>query len=121
MGRLSAEDHRAESADVTALRKLLLAGPALLCCVQRAAAAPIVVTGAAPAAVASDVADGAMQRDLPYLQALLQAHANANAPQPDGSTALHWGYQGDARTAALLLEAGAHPNVGTDTGMTPLR
>jgi hypothetical protein len=31
---------------------------------------------------------------------------------PDGSTALHWAaYHGDARTAAALLAAGAHPNV----------
>jgi ankyrin repeat protein len=121
MARLSAEDHPAEDADVTSLRNLLLAGVASLCCAQgAAAAAPIVVTSVAPAA-ASDVADAVMQRDLPHLQALLKARADVNAPQPDGSTALHWAaYQGDAHTAALLLAARAHPNVATDTGMTPL-
>jgi hypothetical protein len=88
MARLSAEDRRAKDADVTALRNLLLAGLASLCCIQGAAAAPSVVTSATPAAE-SDVADAAMQRDLPHLQALLKAHADMNAPQPDGSTALH--------------------------------
>jgi hypothetical protein len=87
MARLSAEDRRAKDADVTALRNLLLAGLASLCCIQGAAAVPS-VTSAAPAA-ASDVADAAMQRDLPHLQALLKAHADVNGPQPDGSTALH--------------------------------
>lgn len=69
----------------------------------------------------SDVADAAMQRDAARLQTLLKAHADVNAPQPDGSTALHWAaYQGDAHAAAALLAAGAHPNAVTDTGMTPL-
>jgi ankyrin repeat protein len=62
-----------------------------------------------------------MQRDSARLEGLLKAHADVNAPQPDGSTALHWAaYQGDARIAAVLLAAGAHPDATTDTGMTPL-
>lgn len=70
---------------------------------------------------ASLVADAVMQGDAVRLQALLRAHADVNAPQPDGSTALHWAaYHGDARTAALLLAAGAHPNIAMDTGVTPL-
>ncbi len=73
------------------------------------------------ALAASDLADAVMQQDAARAQALLRAHADVNARQPDGSTALHWAaYRGDARTAALLLAAGAHPNVRTDTGMTPL-
>jgi ankyrin repeat protein len=80
----------------------------------------IVVT-AIPPATPSAVADAAMHRDTTRLQALLKAHSDVNAPQPDGSTALHWAaYEGDARLAAMLLAAGAHPNVKTDTGMTPL-
>jgi ankyrin repeat protein len=73
------------------------------------------------AAVAGDVADAVMQRDGPRLQALLRSHADVNEAQPDGSTALHWAaYQGDPRTAATLLAAGAHPGAVSDTGMTPL-
>jgi ankyrin repeat protein len=77
----------------------------------------VATKGAPPA----EVADAVMQRDTARLQGLLKAHADVNAPQPDGSTALHWAaYQADARTAATLLAAGAHPNAVTDTGMTPL-
>jgi uncharacterized protein len=73
------------------------------------------------ALAASDLADAVMQQDTARVRALLRSHADVNATQPDGSTALHWAaYRGDARTAAMLLAAGAHPNVAMDTGMTPL-
>ncbi len=73
------------------------------------------------ALASSDLADAVMQQDSARVRALLDHHADVNAAQPDGSTALHWAaYRGDARTAALLLAAGAHPNVATGTGMTPL-
>ncbi len=76
---------------------------------------------AGPALAASDLADAVMQQDGARVRALLDSHADVNAAQPDGSTALHWAaYRGDARTAAALLAAGARPNVATDTGMTPL-
>ncbi|HUN73938.1 MAG TPA: ankyrin repeat domain-containing protein [Steroidobacteraceae bacterium] len=77
---------------------------------------------AGPLALAgSDLADAVMQQDTARVRALLAQHSDVNAPQPDGSTALHWAaYRGDARTAALLIAAGAHPDVKTDTGMTPL-
>src|SRR5690348_3836385 len=86
----------------------LLAGIALLACHRIAAAA-------------SPLADAIMQQDTAQVQALLREHADVNAAQPDGSTPLHWAADhGDAATTALLLKAGAHPNVTTDTGMTPL-
>jgi ankyrin len=81
----------------------------------------VVVVSALPAASPSDVADAVMQRDTTRLRALLKAHSDVNAPQPDGSTALHWAaHEGDAHLAAQLLAAGARPNVVTDTKMTPL-
>ncbi len=81
----------------------------------------VVVASAVAAPAPSDVADAVMQRDSARLQALLKAHSDVNAPQPDGSTALHWAaYEGDAHLAAVLLAAGAHPNAVTDTKMTPL-
>lgn len=70
---------------------------------------------------ASDVADAVEQGDAARLKTLLKSHADVNAAQADGSTALHWAaYRGDAGMAAQLLAAGAHPNVVMDTGMTPL-
>ncbi len=73
------------------------------------------------ALAASGVADAVMNQDAARLRSLLDAHADVNAAQPDGSTALHWAaYHGDAGMTARLLAAGAHPNVATDTGMTPL-
>ncbi|HTW38403.1 MAG TPA: ankyrin repeat domain-containing protein [Steroidobacteraceae bacterium] len=84
-------------------------------------AALALVTARVTLAAASDLADAVMQQDAARVRALLAHHADVNATQPDGSTALHWAaYRGDARTAAALLAAGAHPNVRMDTGMTPL-
>jgi uncharacterized protein len=81
----------------------------------------LALAGARVALAASDLADAVMQQDARRVEGLLARHADVNAAQPDGSTALHWAaYRGDARTAAALLAAGAHPNVKTDTGMTPL-
>jgi uncharacterized protein len=111
---------------VTALKIILLAGlVSLLAPGARAASTkdvkPEVAAAMAAPVASSDVADAVEQHDMTRLQTLLKAHADVNAAQPDGSTALHWAtYQGDARTAELLLHAGAHPNVATDTGMTPL-
>lgn len=82
---------------------------------------PEVAAAMAAPVLPSDVADAVEQHDGERLRSLLKAHADVNAAQPDGSTALHWAaYEGDARTADLLLHAGAHPNVPTGTGMTPL-
>jgi len=86
-----------------------------------AVVAALALAGGRAALAASDVADAVMRQDPARVQALLRAHADVNAAQPDGSTALHWAADyGDARTAAALIAAGAHPNVRTDTGMTPL-
>lgn len=105
-----------------ALSQVLLAGLVGLLG-QGAFAAAMVVDAevATKVAAPAEVADAVMQRDAGRLQGLLKAHADVNAPEPDGSTALHWAaYQGDAHVAAMLLAAGAHPNAVTDTGMTPL-
>jgi uncharacterized protein len=113
------------SAAVKSLRIILLAILAWMVAPGAQAASggvtPEVAAAMATPAAPSDVADAVMQRDMRRLQALLKRHADVDAPQPDGSTGLHWAaYEGDAHTAGLLLRAGAHPNVATDTGMTPL-
>lgn len=70
--------------------------------------------------------------DLPLIQAvrngdaaqvrrLLQRKADVNAPQPDGSTALHWAVNAeDLATTQLLLTAGAKVDAANEYGVTPL-
>ena len=100
-------------------RDALLARLVLLACLAPLALPPC--AAAASSAAASPLADAVMQQDAARVRTLLGQHADVNAAQPDGSTALHWAaYRGEAATTALLLDAGARPNVTTDTGMTPL-
>jgi uncharacterized protein len=70
----------------------------------------------------SDVADAVMKRNLSALRALLSQRANVNAPQLDGTTALHWAAQfGDHEAADLLIRAGAQVSAANRTGVTPLQ
>ena len=70
----------------------------------------------------SPIADAAMRRDLPAVQALIKKKADVNAPQGDGMTALHWAAKhGDAEMAALLLRNKANVKAVTRVGAyTPL-
>ena len=71
--------------------------------------------------VAGEVAEAAMRGDDARVEQLIASHADVNAAQPDGSTALHWAtYHGNLHTAEALLRAHANPNGVTQTGMTPL-
>jgi ankyrin repeat protein len=73
-------------------------------------------------AVASELADAVMQRDAAAVSALLADSVDADAPQRDGATALHWAaYHDDIETARLLLAAGADPSAANRAGATPLR
>ena len=84
----------------------------------------VLLLSAAPraGAGASPVADAAMRGDAAAVRALLQQHADVNAPQGDGMTALHWAAaEGDAALAAALVGAGASTAAGTRVGHhTPL-
>src|SRR5881296_3663328 len=76
---------------------------------------------AAFAAGTSDVADAAMKKNGTALRSLLQQKANVNAPQADGTTALHWAARwDDLETAAVLIQAGANPQAANRTGATPM-
>ena len=76
---------------------------------------------AAFAAVQSDVADAVEHGDKAAVQKLIQQHADVNAPQPDGATALHWAvYHSDRPMVETLLRAGANPKVANREGSTPL-
>ena len=62
------------------------------------------------AAGRSELADAAMQGDKSALRTLLQQKADVNAPQADGTTALHWAVRAnDLEMTDMLLRAGAQP------------
>ena len=55
------------------------------------------------------------------VRTLLQKKADVNAPQIDGTTALHWAVQADdLETADLLIRAGANVSAANRAGATPL-
>jgi len=77
---------------------------------------------AAVAAVKSDVADAAQRGDRAAVRALILKKADVNAPQIDGTAALHWAVQAnDAELTDLLLRSGANVSAATVAGATPLQ
>jgi len=72
-------------------------------------------------AATSEVADAAMRGNKDVLRSLLKSKADVNAPQIDGTTALHWVVQADdMEMADLLLRAGARVSAATREGVMPL-
>ena len=79
------------------------------------------VAGSALAAEHATVADAAERRDQAVVRTLLKGGADVNAPQVDGTTALHWAaYNDDGETAAVLVKAGANVNAANSYGVPPL-
>ena len=69
----------------------------------------------------SDVADAVMKGDKAALRTLLQQHADVNAPQPDGATALHWAvYRDEVETSDLLIRSGANAKAVNREGASVL-
>ena len=67
------------------------------------------------------VADAAMTPDREAVRSLLKQKVDVNAPQPDGTTALHWAVrQDDLETADLLIRAGSNVKAANRFGATPL-
>jgi ankyrin len=67
------------------------------------------------------VALAARNGDAAAVRALIQQRADVNAPEVDGTTALHWAARsGDADLVAALLRAGARPSPANRYGATPL-
>jgi uncharacterized protein len=85
------------------------------------AALPIAAVLAANQLQAADVADAVMRGDTAALEKLFAAHADVNAPRPDGATALHWAvYRNDLDAARALLKAGAEVAAVNEAGVAPL-
>lgn len=81
----------------------------------------MLLTAASLVAASSDVADAAMKGNKQAVRSLLQKKADVNAPQIDGSTALHWAVRlDDLETAELLIRAGANVSSANRAGATPL-
>jgi ankyrin repeat protein len=81
----------------------------------------VVVMSRPATAITLSLPDAVERRDAAAVRALLQQHIDVNAPQGDGTTALHWAARwDDLETAGLLLRAGADVDSKTDLGVTPL-
>src|SRR5262245_63062485 len=64
--------------------------------------------------------DAAKSRNIEAVSAALKTHADVNARQRDGATALHWAaHFDDVAMAQLLIRAGARAGLADDTGVTP--
>jgi ankyrin repeat protein len=86
-----------------------------------ASAAALLIFSAIGYAATSDVADAVMRGDRGAVEKLIAQHADVNAPQADGATALHWAvYQSDQPMVDLLLHNGANPKAANREGSTPL-
>jgi uncharacterized protein len=65
--------------------------------------------------------DAIKHRDPKTVKMLVAEHADVNAAQPDGATALAWAaFIDDRETAEMLLSAGAKANTADQYGETPL-
>jgi ankyrin repeat protein len=72
-------------------------------------------------ASAPEVAEAVQRGDMAAVQRLIQAHADVNIPEADGTTALHWAVRsGDLATVRLLLDAHANPMAANRYGVKPL-
>jgi len=73
-------------------------------------------------AASSELADAAMNRNKDAVRSLLLKKADVNAPQVDGTTALHWAVRADdLETADLLIRAGANVSVANREGTLPMQ
>ena len=82
----------------------------------------VLIAPVAASAATHEVADAAMKGNREAVRTLLQRKADANAPQVDGATALHWAVRvDDLDMADMLIRAGANVSAATREGVTPLQ
>src|SRR5947207_2204667 len=90
--------------------------PLLGCCLV------VLLAAARAGAAGSELADAAMKGNREAVRTLLQRRADANAPQIDGTTALHWAVRvDDLDMADMLIRAGANVSAATREGVKPLQ
>ena len=83
----------------------------------------LLLSSAAPPFAAADerLVEAVRNGDYAAARGLLEAGVDADAPEADGTTALHWAVRHDrAGIAKLLLRAGADANTANRYGVTPL-
>src|SRR5215472_15428437 len=81
----------------------------------------VLVTAASAAAADLRLVEAIKRRDHKAVTSLLAQHADVNAAQPDGATALSWAlYLDDQESADLMLAAGANVKTADEYGETPL-
>ena len=86
-----------------------------------AGAAMLALCAAMAHASDAPVARAAREGDRTAIEALLARKADVNAPEVDGTTALHWAVRADnADLVASLLRAGANANAANRYGVTPI-
>jgi ankyrin repeat protein len=69
----------------------------------------------------AQLADAVMRGDKDVLRSLPADRKAVNAPQADGTTALHWAVRrDDVATAGALIKAGADVKAATRYGITPM-
>jgi uncharacterized protein len=65
--------------------------------------------------------DAAKNHDKDAVRALLKEHMDANSPEADGTTALHWAaHKNDLEIAQILIRGGAYVKAVSRYGVTPL-
>jgi ankyrin repeat protein len=70
---------------------------------------------------AGSLSDAVREGDRAAAIAFLKQHADVNAREPDGTTALHWAVrQDDGELVDLLIKAGANAKAANRYGVTPL-
>ena len=84
---------------------------------------PVALAATAIGAAAPDtrLTDAARAGDQDAVSRLIASGATIDAPEPDGTTALHWAvYNDDIAMTGRLLDAGANVNAVNRNGATPL-
>jgi ankyrin repeat protein len=86
-----------------------------------ALAAILIAATIEAAGSAVPIVDAVKQGDRASVKRLISQRVDVNAPEPDGTTALHWAVRAnDRETSSLLLRAGAKATATNRYGVTPL-
>ncbi len=81
----------------------------------------LLATNVSAAAPGSKIVDAVKNSDKASMRALLEQNADVNAPEVDGTTALHWAVRrDDLETTRLLVSKGANVKLANRYGVTPL-